>query len=57
MQPNVTQLFQTTTDGTVYGAKVYLGVAPNMTLVYDHRVTYWGGEAQRSVRIEAMVTF
>ncbi len=57
MQPNVTRLFRTTTDGTIYGTKIYLGVAPNMTIVYDHRVTYWGGEAQRSVRIEAMVTF
>jgi hypothetical protein len=57
MQPNVKSLFRTTTDGTIYGTKVYVGVAPNMTIVYDHRVTYWGGEAQRSVRIEAMVTF
>jgi hypothetical protein len=57
MQPNVRRLFQGTSDGTIYGAKVYLGLGSNVTLVYDYRTTYWGGEPQRTVRIEAMMTF
>ena len=57
MQPNVERLFETNTDGTIYGTKVYLGLASNVTLVYDHRITYWNGEAHRSVRIETMMTF
>jgi hypothetical protein len=57
MQPNVETLFKTATDGTIYGAKVYLALGTNVTLVYDHRVTYWGGEPHRTVRIETMMTF
>jgi hypothetical protein len=57
MQPNVTTVFNRTTDGTIYGAKVYFALAQNVSLVYDHRVTVFNGVNHRTVRIETMVTF
>ncbi|RPH93028.1 hypothetical protein EHM69_11385 [candidate division KSB1 bacterium] len=57
MQPNVKSLFEGFTEGTIYGGKVYLGLAQNVSLVYDHRITYYNGESHRTVRIETMVTF
>ncbi len=57
MQPNVNTLFEHMTDGTVYGAKLYLALASNVSLVYDNRITYFNGEPHRTVRVETMVTF
>lgn len=57
MQPNVDELFTELTDGTIYGAKLYFGLASNVSLVYDHRVTYYGGQSHRTIRIETMITF
>ncbi len=57
MQPNVRRLFQYNSDGTMLGAKLYFSLAPNISLVYDHRVTYYNGESHRTVRLETMVSF
>jgi hypothetical protein len=57
MQPNVRRLFTGLTDGTIYGAKLYFSLAGNVSLVYDHRITYFNGESQRTVRVETMITF
>jgi hypothetical protein len=57
MQPNVKNVFDRKTDGTIYGAKVYFALAQNVSLVYDHRISYYNGESHRTVRIETMVTF
>ena len=58
MEPHVNQLFaETRTDGTMYGAKIFIGLAQNVSLVYDHRITYYNGEQHRTVRVETMVTF
>ncbi|MBK6910118.1 MAG: hypothetical protein IPH10_04175 [bacterium] len=56
-QPNQPEFFNEPDDGTIYGGKLYVGVAPNVNLVYDHRVTYANGEQYRTVRIETMITF
>ncbi len=58
MEPHVNKLFGATrTDGTIYGAKVFIGLAQNVAIVYDHRVTFYNGERHRTVRIETMFTF
>lgn len=57
MQPNVSRLFARLTDGTIYGAKLYFSLAGNVSLVYDHRITYFNGESHRTVRVETMITF
>jgi hypothetical protein len=57
MQPNVSNFFRHLTEGTIYGAKLYFALARNVSLVYDHRITYYNGENHRTVRIETMVTF
>jgi len=56
-QPNQPEFFSDPKDGSVYGAKLFVGVAPNVNLVYDHRVTYANGEQYRTVRIETMISF
>lgn len=56
-QPNKPKFFDTLTDGTVYGGKVFFALAENVNLVYDHRVTYANGETYRTVRIETMIAF
>jgi hypothetical protein len=57
MQPSVHTLFNRLTDGTIYGAKLYFSLAGNVSLVYDHRITYYNGESHRTMRIETMITF
>jgi hypothetical protein len=57
MQPDVKRLFERLTEGTIYGAKLYFALARNVSLVYDHRITYYNGENHRTVRVETMVTF
>jgi len=58
MEPHVDELFRKSpTDGTIYGAKIFIGLAQNVALVYDHRVTYYNGERHRTVRVETMFTF
>lgn len=57
MQPRVKQVFQRTSEGTIYGAKLYFALASNVSLVYDHRVTYYNGQSHRTIRIETMVSF
>jgi hypothetical protein len=57
MQPNVKRLFDMNTDGTIYGAKVYFSLAPNVSLVYDHRISFYNGERHRTVRVETMMSF
>lgn len=57
MQPNVKELFDRTTDGTILGAKIYIALANNISLVYDHRLTYYQGEPHRTIRVETLVTF
>jgi len=57
MQPNVQAVFQRQSEGTIYGAKLYFALAHNVSLVYDHRITYYNGRNYRTVRVETMVTF
>ncbi|MBI5059061.1 hypothetical protein HZB60_04675 [candidate division KSB1 bacterium] len=57
MQPNVREVLKRTTDGTIMGVKLYFAIAQNVSLVYDHRLTYENGEALRTIRLETMVTF
>jgi hypothetical protein len=57
MQPDVNSFFKRLTEGTIYGAKFYFALAKNVSLVYDHRITYYNGENHRTVRVETMVTF
>lgn len=58
MEPNVDRLFsRSRSDGTIYGAKIFIGLAQNVALIYDHRITYYNGEQHRTVRVETMVTF
>ncbi len=57
MQPNVRELFAYNADGTMIGAKLYIAIANNVSLVYDHRISYYNGERHRTVRLETMVTF
>ena len=56
-QPNRPEFFEKLSDGTIYGGKFFIALAPNVNLVYDHRVTYANGETYRTVRIETMVSF
>ncbi|MCB9357099.1 MAG: hypothetical protein H6508_04125 [Calditrichaeota bacterium] len=56
-QPNKPEFFEKLSDGTIYGGKFFVALAPNVNLVYDHRVTYANGETYRTVRIETMVSF
>ncbi len=56
-QPNKPKFFDTASDGTIYGGKFFIALAPNVNLVYDHRVTYANGESYRTVRIETMIAF
>ncbi|MCC6475545.1 hypothetical protein IT157_00705 [bacterium] len=56
-QPNQKEFFTEPDDGTVYGGKLFVGLSTNVTLVYDHRVSYANGEQYRTVRIETMITF
>ena len=39
------------------GAKLYFAIAANVSLVYDHRLTYENGQARRTIRLETMVSF
>jgi len=57
MQPNVNTLLKRLTEGTIYGGKVYVALAGNVSLVYDHRITFYNGKSHRTVRVETMVTF
>jgi hypothetical protein len=59
MQSDVSarKLFRTSTDGTVYGAKAFFAIAQNVSLVYDHRISYYNGQSHRTVRVETMITF
>ncbi|HEY3294437.1 MAG TPA: hypothetical protein VGL38_03270 [bacterium] len=57
MQPNVHTLLNRVTEGTIYGAKLYFALARNVSLVYDHRITYYNGQNHRTVRVETMVSF
>jgi len=58
MEPNVDKLFaKSRSDGTIYGGKIFIGLAQNIALVYDHRVTYYNGQRNHSIRVETMVTF
>lgn len=57
MQPNAKSLFNRVTEGTIYGVKLYFALARNVSLVYDHRITYYNGRNYRTVRVETMVTF
>ncbi len=56
-QPNQPEFFAEPSDGTIYGGKFFIGLAPNVNLVYDHRVTYANGEQYRTVRLETMISF
>lgn len=56
-QPNQPEFFNELSDGTIYGGKVFFGIAHNVNIVYDHRVTYANSDTYRTVRIETMVTF
>ncbi|MBL0060247.1 MAG: hypothetical protein IPP40_01820 [bacterium] len=56
-QPNQPEFFSEFSDGAIYGGKVFFGIAPNVNIVYDHRVTYANGDTYSTVRIETMVTF
>jgi hypothetical protein len=57
MQPDVNQVLKHTTDGTIYGGKVYVSLAQKVSLVYDHRITYFNGKANRTIRVETMMSF
>ncbi|MBU0507284.1 hypothetical protein KKH27_00410 [bacterium] len=57
MQPRVRRLFERHTEGTIYGGKLFFALASNVSLVYDHRVTYYNGESHRTIRVETMITF
>ena len=58
MEPHVNKLFaKARADGTIFGGKIFIGLASNIALIYDHRVSYYNGEQNRTVRVETMVTF